>query len=299
MKTSSLAIIFTIVLFSTVCFGQVKKQSFDQLAGRMINSVVQNQTESGTPVQVGNDQVSADIASAASSSNKIEKLVWLTTIKEKQTKELEASKELKRIIFILNRPFGKLNYDSDNAFESTDGSERLVKNFTNVLNKPSLKIIGEVKPASNDKVNLLWNKNLPVFDSSLYWDGLVFTTPFPAKLEKDVTWNTTLELNDRTVQNMFKILEIDQDKIKVSLNSKEVLKEVTAKSLNTDGSPVPVALGMNAKRKEFTGSFVVDRKNMLISTGTFKIQTVSNLSFNGSDSERTSFSTTTINNTIK
>jgi hypothetical protein len=291
------------LFFISSAKSQITKPNFEGYKGHKLISVIENKTDNGSQISVDGSQKADHNQSIGNSSSKTEILTWETKFDKKTSNQIGVEKKLKRAILILDRPFGVLKYDSDNSFESTDGSERLVKKFTDVLNKSSVMFIEEHKTADTtpnvSKVNKLWNSELPVYESDMYWNGLIFNVGLPAKIALNNSWNTSMELNDRKIENTFTILKIDGDDLTVSLKSKETYKDNASKSVNAEGAPAGISLGLSKKQKTYDGVFYVNAKTMFILSGVFKLETISGLSLNGGSSERKSFSTTKFTNSFQ
>ncbi|MDN5285383.1 MAG: hypothetical protein JWR38_1657 [Mucilaginibacter sp.] len=305
MKHTLLLAFLLMSFLSSFAQSASTKSELASLAGYKVTSTIENKTVGSTPIAVDGSQTAVSTQPTGYSPSKTEKLTWETVFENKTEATITATKKLKRIIFILDRPFGILKYDSDNSFESSDGSERLVKKFTDQLGVPSTRTINgkdnvdEKASAVTSKTDILWNNNLPIYDASFYWNGLNITLPPHLKPEQNASWKTKIELNDKTVENEFVITKADLANLVIAIKSKEVYKGATT-SLNAEGAPSGISLGLNTKQKTFDGTITVDAKTMFILSGTLKTETISDLSINGGGpSERKSYSITTITTSIK
>jgi len=300
MKKSQYLTVYLLLSFLIISSAHGQDLKFAALAGRKVTTTVEN---SSHPVIIGGDGGAGNNPSAGSGPGKTEKAIWETTFSDKTSTPITASKKLKRIIFSVPGPQGLDKYDSDNTFESTDGAEGWVKNFVQVLGKPSVRNLiadsgnGKI-PAAGSNTDNVWNNDLPVYDPSLYWNGLTVDVPASLKTEKNAEWKTDFTLNYGTVQNEFTIVEVNNDNIKIKLRSKVIFNDSDKGSINAEGAPAGISLGLQKKQKTFEGTVSVDRKSMLLLSGTFQIETVSVLNINGSGSEQKSYSTTVISNSI-
>lgn len=303
MKKNLLLIIF--ILSIKFCFSQSLNHplNISQLNGKKVTAVIENKTVGSTEIS-SDGQLSQNAPATANGPSKTEKLTWEIAFDSKSAQEIGASKKLKRINFILDRPFGILKYDSENSFESTEGSERLVKKFTDQLGVATTHTSqindqmfeNDGKPAS--KTDLLWNNNLPVYDGNLYWNGLIFTLPSAVKAEKGANWTSTLTLPNRTVETLFTITDYNAKTLTITLKSKEIVK-AAQKGLSAEGAPAGMSLGLTPKQKAFDGTLTIDTSTGLVLSGKFQIETTSELAINGEQAEKKSYSITTLSNSIK
>jgi hypothetical protein len=286
-------ILITVVLsLLIVSSAYAQNDQLASLAGKKITTIIEN---SSTPVAISED--GSVNPSAASGPAKKEKTIWETTLDK--SAPMTASKKLKRIIFSVPGPEGIEKYDSDNSFESTDGAEDWVKKFVQVLGKPSTrKLVSDNTPPSNAKTDNAWNSDLPPYDPSLYWNGLTIERPATVKIEKNERWETNYNLSYGNVQNQFTILETYGDSIKISIKSKILFNDSNKGSLNANGAPAGMSLGLQKKQTTYEGSVTVDRKSMLILSGMFQIEAISVLNINGSGTDRKSYSSSRFWNTV-
>jgi hypothetical protein len=302
MKKVSLLFIGLLSVVNLFAQSGINQPNIGELKGRKITSIVENKTVGSTAISM--DGSKTDAPAQGTGPSKTEKLTWEIVFENKNAGTFSASKKLKRINFILDRPFGILKYDSDNSFESTDGSERLVKKFTDQLGNVSTHVLSvkdntyEKDLAVTSKTDLLWNSNLPVYDANLYWNGLLLILPSSVKLEKGATWKSSVTLPDRSIENLFVVTHFDLNSAQITIKSKEVYTS-EQKSLNAEGAPSGMSLGLKTKQKTFDGTININIKTGLITEGKFQTETISDLSLNGEASERKSYSITNISNTLK
>ncbi len=282
-----------ILLCGAFLSAQAQNFKFDGLAGKKVISVIENIS---TPITTVGDSGAGGNQPAISGPAKTEKATWETTFSA-----TNATKKLKRITFSVLGPGGLEKYDSDNSFESTDGAENWVKKFIKIIGKPSVRNLETGGPnskpsADGDNTDNVWNADLPPYEPSLYWNGLV--VQFPLKLEKNITWKTELKLAYGVVQNEYTIVETSTDSLKIKMQCKVIYNDTDKGTLNANGAPAGMSFGLQRKQRTFDGFIFIDRRSMLILKGTFQIETVSVLNINGSGSEKKAYSTTTITNSI-
>jgi len=300
MKKSLILTIYCSLILN-VFIAHSQDHQLTVMAGSKVTSTIENISH---PIVIGDDSGTGNNHANASGPGKTEKGIWETTFSENGSIPVSASKKLKRIIFTVNGPEGLEKYDSDNSFESTNGAEGWVKKFIQIIGKPSVRTLTEPggaddkKNAAISKTDNVWNSDLPTYDPSLFWNGLTIAIPATLKLEKNAEWNIEFALDNGTVRNDFIIIDISKDNLKVKIKSKVIFNGIDKGSLNANGAPAGISLGLQKKEKTFEGVVSVDPKSMLILSGAFQIETVSVLNINGSGSEQKAYSTTIISNSV-
>jgi len=299
MKTTLTFVV--LLMWSLLSFSQnqVFNPNLNTLGGNKITSVIENTSHASNPIAVGDRPADAGQPAASSGPAKNVKATWETVVEKKSDNVFTVSKKLKRIQLAVDGPVGLEKYDSENTFESTDGTQNWVKSYVDVLDKKSIHIVPVTGEAAGiNKTDKVWNTDLPVYEGSYYWNGLILNPPASIKIEKDTHWNEVVELNDRTIQTEFIVLNIGGNRFSVSVKSTELYKKQNGQ-LNAQGAPDGLMLGLKKKQKTFEGVLQVEAQSLLILNGTLKAETISELSVNGDTSESKTYSNITITNTIE
>ena len=293
-------LLLAVLLSSSVVYGQEIKS----FLGRKITTVIESKGSGGAPIVLGaGGDHKTDNQPGPPSSTTAGKYSWVTTFGQEKNGQVEVSKTLKRIVYISDNPFRPIKYDSDNTFESSDEGEKAVKAYVNVLNKPSVKNISyNSSTALNSYLNMsktdtIWNRSLPIYDTTLYWNCLLFTPAAHKKLEKNLSWDTEVQLKDKTVKNTYNIEDLNPDNIIVKITSKSVYKN-KRQTNNLTGLPAGLSMGLTEKATNFEGTLLIDPKTLFVKSATFQVVKISELAFNGDVAEQKGISDITITNTI-
>ncbi|TWJ01441.1 hypothetical protein JN11_01592 [Mucilaginibacter frigoritolerans] len=299
MKTALTFVVLLMWSLLSFAQNQVFNPNLNTLGGNKITSVIESTSHASSPIAVGDRPADAGQPKASSGPVKNVKATWETVVEKTSDNGFTVSKKLKRIQLAVDGPVGLEKYDSDNTFESTDGTQNWVKSYVDVLDKKSTHTVPATGEATAiNKTDKVWNNDLPVYESSFYWNGLILNPPASIKIEKDAHWNEVVELNDRTIQTEFIVANINGNSFSISIKSTELYKKQN-NQLNAQGAPDGLMLGLKKRQKTFEGALQIDAKSMLILNGTFKTETISDLSVNGDTSESKTYSTITITNTIE
>jgi hypothetical protein len=242
----------------------------------------------------------ANSQSTMSAPKKNDKMTWQTTFEDKNTGQITVTKKLKHIVFTINIMALSLKYDSGDPSQTGFGLS-MATHYDPFFDDPRIQTITNnavTKPAAPNNIDSLWNRDLPKYDSTLYWNGLLFTPPIPQKLNKDVNWQSELNLKDKIIKNDYTIQSVSVDSITVKLKSHEFFKDTSHTVIETQ-PPMGESFGSKLKEKEFNGTLVIDPKVMLIEHAEFQIEYVTISSLKGIVSEKRGHSTTTVTNTVK
>ncbi len=289
-------IIFLVYAFKT----KAQNPKINILPGSRIITTIEN-TSHFSKISIGGEQESGNDQSNEPGSK--EKTIWETTFNENKLGVISASKTLKRIIYTMDGPQGLEKYDSENTFESTNGTEGWIKELIQVLNKPSVHLLLDSVGTNNKnnaalKTDITWNYNIPVYEPSKFWNGLTIEIPSFIKIENNSEWNTEFPIDNGLVQNKFSISEVNSTSFKVKIKSKLTYKKGNENTLTANGAPSSFAFSTEKKEKTFDGEVLVDAKLMLILKGSFQIEIISILKLNGNETPQKGHSTTTISNVL-
>lgn len=267
--------IIILFLLSTMSYAQTKQFSLMNVKDRNIITSMEYISHFSVAAIGGNIPANIDKNMA-----RIDDLQWKTAVTP-SANGFKLAKQLQKIKTVFPGPTGKMIYNSENTFESTEGSEILVKNPLAILKKPfsyTFSTNGQSADSLN-KGEKIWLTNLPVLDSKMQMlSGLFFTAKIPENLKKGDSWTDSIKTEDYIVANYYTVNNIQGSDLLLTLSNKQInLKNNVSQAVLSGSVNVPtgVSLGITKKAKSYSGQIKVNSQTRLISSMDLSVETES------------------------